>query len=249
MSRSKCARADAQERDAIAVVGIHVRLDLEDEAGEAASRRGSIAPARRLARAGAAARARGSASRNGCTPKLVSALPKNIGVWPPAQHRVGDRRSRPRRRAARARREPSARRRSSSGSRTSDRRAARRYRRAVLAARGTLEQMRLRAMPVVDAVELAARCRSASSPGTASMPSTSSISSSRSSGSRAGRSHLVHEREDRDARAGGRPRRACASAPRCPSPASISITAAVGGGQHAVGVLARSPCGRACRAG
>ena len=94
------------------------------------------------------------------------------------------------------------------GERCPSRRAApdRRARRAIAARRPAAspccrptKSSELRAEPVVDAAELAARRRSASSPGTASMPSTSSISSSRSSGLAAVAVHLVDEGEDRDA--------------------------------------------------
>ena len=39
MPRVELARADAHEGDAVAVVGVHVRLDLEDEAGHLRLRR------------------------------------------------------------------------------------------------------------------------------------------------------------------------------------------------------------------
>ena len=73
------ARADAQERDAIAMPAVHVRLDLEDEPAEVRRLGRNHAV---IARRGpsAAAPARSSAFRNGSRPKFDSALPKNTGV-------------------------------------------------------------------------------------------------------------------------------------------------------------------------
>ncbi len=94
------ARADAHERDAVAVARIHVRLNLEDEAGE--RRR---PPGRRPRAPPAAAPSSTNPSRKSCTPKFVTALPKNTGVARPAQHRRRGRTARRRRRAARSPRE------------------------------------------------------------------------------------------------------------------------------------------------
>ena len=76
------ARADAHEGDAVAVVRVHVRLDLEDEAGHRRLvRRRPAAP--RPCAAPAAARCSASRSIRSRTPKLRSALPKSTGVrWP-----------------------------------------------------------------------------------------------------------------------------------------------------------------------
>ena len=71
-------RADAHEGDAIAVLRIHVRLDLEDEGGELGRGRArrSRPTAARASGGGARSMKR---SRNGSTPKLFMALPKNTG--------------------------------------------------------------------------------------------------------------------------------------------------------------------------
>ena len=82
------ARADADERDAIAVPRIHVRLNLEHEAGEALVGRAHDAGVAQRA-AAAAAPARRARCRNGSRPKLVSALPKNTGVCRPARYSAG----------------------------------------------------------------------------------------------------------------------------------------------------------------
>ena len=76
------ARADAHEGDAVAMVRVHVGLDLEDEAGHAvlgAPRRGACRlPAPRGGGANSA-----SASMRSRTPKFRSAEPKKTGVrWP-----------------------------------------------------------------------------------------------------------------------------------------------------------------------
>ena len=76
------ARADAHEGDAIAMARIHVRLNLEDEAGEARRR-----PDRRTARADGGGPISMKRSRKSCTPKFVTALPKKTGVIVAAQHR------------------------------------------------------------------------------------------------------------------------------------------------------------------
>ncbi len=69
------ARAQAQERDAVAVVRVHVRLHLEDEAGDFLFGRMNDAPLRRPARA-AAARVRQRIEISSRTPKFFSAEPK-----------------------------------------------------------------------------------------------------------------------------------------------------------------------------
>jgi hypothetical protein len=64
--------ADAQEGDAVAVVRVHVRLDLEDEAGERGSLAGSHACARSPAGArGGGARGRPARRADSRTPKLL----------------------------------------------------------------------------------------------------------------------------------------------------------------------------------
>ena len=77
MPRRYAARADAQERDAVAVAGIHVRLDLEHEAGQrrlraarprASSPGARAAPARARRRSAAVPRRRSSRSRSRRTP-------------------------------------------------------------------------------------------------------------------------------------------------------------------------------------
>jgi hypothetical protein len=73
--RLEAAGADAHEGDPVAVLRVHVRLDLEDEAGEGLVVR--VDHARSLDSRGTGG---GASSRNDCrkgsTPKLVSALPK-----------------------------------------------------------------------------------------------------------------------------------------------------------------------------
>ena len=81
----EAARADADERHAIAMARIHVRLDLEDETGEALVGRADEAR-RRSARGCGGGASSTSARRNGSRPKLVSALPKNTGVCRPARY-------------------------------------------------------------------------------------------------------------------------------------------------------------------
>ena len=74
------ARADADEGHAIAMPRVHVRLDLEHEAGEVRIgrlRRGPVS----LSRGAGLGASDSSARRNGSTPKSFSALPKNTGVW------------------------------------------------------------------------------------------------------------------------------------------------------------------------
>ena len=71
--------ADPQERHPVAVSRVHVRLDLEDEAGEIGIvRRHRTAVA--LARGPGAGSSSARASRKGPMPKLVSALPNSTGV-------------------------------------------------------------------------------------------------------------------------------------------------------------------------
>ena len=78
------ARAQAHEGDAVAMPRIHVRLDLEHEAGELAPRRLDLALARR-ARQRRRARASTKSASSSSTPKLLIAEPKNTGVCLPAQ--------------------------------------------------------------------------------------------------------------------------------------------------------------------
>ena len=74
----KPARADAHERQAVAVGLVHVGLDLEDERPR--TRGGRRPPRPRRSRAAAAAwSSLRNAFKNGSTPKFVSALPKNTG--------------------------------------------------------------------------------------------------------------------------------------------------------------------------
>ena len=71
--------ADPQEGHPVAVARVHVRLDLEDEAGEiGVVRRHRAAVA--LARGPGAGSSSARASRKGPMPKLVSALPNSTGV-------------------------------------------------------------------------------------------------------------------------------------------------------------------------
>jgi len=78
-------RADPHERYAVAMARIHVRLDLEDEAGEPLVGRLDDAGV-----AGPGVRMRGEldqrAQRNGSSPKFVIALPKNTGVCRPVRY-------------------------------------------------------------------------------------------------------------------------------------------------------------------
>ena len=76
---------DAQEGDAVAVLGVHVGLDLEDEAGKILVCRGETRPASLWYGCGGGARST-KASRNRRTPKLVSALPKKTGRLFAGQH-------------------------------------------------------------------------------------------------------------------------------------------------------------------
>ena len=87
MSRAKRPRADAQEGDAVAVARVHVRLDLEDEAGELGVVRRDDRPSEVACGPGGGASST-NASRKSSTPKLVSALPKQTGVSSPGQHAV-----------------------------------------------------------------------------------------------------------------------------------------------------------------
>jgi hypothetical protein len=82
MSLVKRPRADADEGDAIAMARIHVRLDLEDEAGEALV--GRLTMPVSLGRGCGCGASSTSVRRNGSRPKLVIALPKNTGVCRPA---------------------------------------------------------------------------------------------------------------------------------------------------------------------
>jgi hypothetical protein len=93
----EAAGADAQERDAVAVHAVHVRLDLEDEAREVRVV-GVTRPWSLWRGAGAGAISR-KAFRKGSTPKLVSALPKNIGDRSPESTRSVSSGRRPRRAA------------------------------------------------------------------------------------------------------------------------------------------------------
>ena len=77
------SRADAHERDAVAMLRIHVRLDLEHEAGELLGSAGSTSPVVDSRAVGGGASSTNS-RRNGSTPKFVSALPKNTGDSAPA---------------------------------------------------------------------------------------------------------------------------------------------------------------------
>ena len=83
--RLELARAHAQERDAIAVRRVHVRLHLEHEAAEALVL-GRRSRRRELSCGPGAGHMSANASRNGSTPKLVSALPKNTGVIAPRRN-------------------------------------------------------------------------------------------------------------------------------------------------------------------
>ena len=79
----EASRADARERDAVAMARVHVRLDLEDERREALVGRFDavllgIEPRRRAAGPSSMKR-----SRNSSTPKFVTALPKKTGVTSP----------------------------------------------------------------------------------------------------------------------------------------------------------------------
>jgi hypothetical protein len=75
------ARGQAHERDAIAVLGIHVRLDLEDEARHLGLAGLDGALDRGCGRGGGASSAMPAKSSR--TPKLLTAEPKNTGVmWP-----------------------------------------------------------------------------------------------------------------------------------------------------------------------
>ena len=73
------ARTDAHERHAIAVTRVHVRLNLEHEAGEVGIARLHAASTRSARGPGGGASVN-SACRNGSTPKSFSALPKKTGV-------------------------------------------------------------------------------------------------------------------------------------------------------------------------
>ena len=97
------ARAHPQERDAVAVRPVHVRLHLEHEARE--RRVEAAAACRRRPREARGAGARSTtASSSSRTPKLVSAEPKNVGDSSPPEEQLLRRGRRRRRRAGRARR-------------------------------------------------------------------------------------------------------------------------------------------------
>lgn len=74
------ARANAHERDAVAVIFVHVRLDFEHEAAEIVALRVDLLAGKRV---GIRQRTRRPGARNsfrkGSTPKFVSAEPKNTG--------------------------------------------------------------------------------------------------------------------------------------------------------------------------
>ena len=74
------ARTNAHEGDAVAVGRVHVRLDLEHEAGELVFVRLHDALLG-LARHAAAARIRRRRPSSSSMPKLLIAEPKNTGVW------------------------------------------------------------------------------------------------------------------------------------------------------------------------
>ena len=78
------AGTDAHEGNAIAVTRVHVRLDLEHEAGELGAGGLDGADAR-LSRRGRR-RQRRKSWRKASTPKLVSALPKCTGVMLPSSN-------------------------------------------------------------------------------------------------------------------------------------------------------------------
>lgn len=75
------AGADAHECDSVVMLGIHIRLDFENESGEGWIFR-EIEPSSVFLGSGGGASCR-YFSRNGCTPKFVMAEPKNIGVSSP----------------------------------------------------------------------------------------------------------------------------------------------------------------------
>lgn len=77
----KLARADAHERDAVAVRLVHVRLNLEDERRKIGAERVNLAAVCHTRR-GLGVMRRNS-SKNGSTPKFVSAEPKNTGESSP----------------------------------------------------------------------------------------------------------------------------------------------------------------------
>ena len=203
---------------------------------EKSARAGSIGPAAGLARAGAGASSR-KRSRNGSTPKFVSALPKNIGVCRPARD-LGrlERRARAveqRERVARALRP----------------RAGRRPRaaRAVCVPCFPPDEVE-RAVRRAGRRRRGTRCprRSASASGTTSIPSTSSTSPIRSSGSRPGRSILFTNVKIGmwRRRQTSKSLRVCASTPFA---RVDQHHRAVGRDERAVGVLAEVAVARACR--
>jgi hypothetical protein len=74
----EAARADAHESDAVAVLRIHVGLDLEHEAGELLL--AGCTSREVVARALGAGACSTKKSSSNCTPKLLTAEPKNTGV-------------------------------------------------------------------------------------------------------------------------------------------------------------------------
>ena len=80
-------RTNAHECEPIAMLRIHVRLDLEDEAGKLRiiGRDDAFAG---MVRRGGAERAR-KASSSSCTPKLFNALPKKTGVSSAGEDFIG----------------------------------------------------------------------------------------------------------------------------------------------------------------
>ena len=81
----EAAGAEAQEGDPVAVVRVHVRLDLEDEAGDLVGSAGSMAWG--LAGCGRGERREFAPARSSSalTPKVRSALPKRTGVICPSR--------------------------------------------------------------------------------------------------------------------------------------------------------------------
>ena len=78
------ARADPDECVAVAMARIHVRLDLEDEAGEIDASSGRSPPSR-SSRGEGGGESSMIESSSSLTPKLVSAEPKNTGVEMPVE--------------------------------------------------------------------------------------------------------------------------------------------------------------------
>ena len=208
---------------------VHVRLDLEDEAGEVGVV-GRRRPRRSRSRAARRRRqARRSASRNGSTPKLVMRAAEEHRRQLAGEEALRGRTASPAvvqqlDLVAQLRRRRSS---PSSLARASGRRGRRPSTGAGCAPspRCARSACTLRVAAVVDARGSSARRRSASSSGSTAMPSTRSISSSSSSGSRAGAVHLVDEGEDRDAAHAADLEQLAASAARRPCALSMSMTA------------------------